>query len=60
MIRQRGVAEVSTEDPLKLEDVDLVSLDGVKVIIHCQEDLIRNRRGEGLVHSCKISHIVHF
>lgn len=60
MIRQRGIAEVSTKDPLKLEDVDLVSLDGVKVVIHCQEDLIRNRRGERLTHSYKITHIVHF
>lgn len=45
-------AEVSTEDPLELEDVDLVSLDGVKVIIHSQEDLIRNRQAETIMNMC--------
>lgn len=30
-----------------LEDVDLVSLDGVEVVVHGQEDLRENGRGEG-------------
>lgn len=49
-IRQRGRAELITEDLTSLEDEDLVSLDGVEVIVHGQEDLGGNERGEGLVH----------
>lgn len=47
-IRQRRRAELITKDLTNLEDVDLVSLDGVEVVVHGQEDLSGNRRGEEL------------
>lgn len=49
-IRQRGRAELIAEDLTNLEDEDLVSLDGVEVVVHGEEDLGGNERGEGLEH----------
>lgn len=40
----------SIDQKTNLEDEDLVSLDGVEVVVHGKEDLGGNERGEGLEH----------
>lgn len=45
-LRQRGRAELVAGDPMSLEEVDLVSLDGVQVVVHGQEHL---RKWKGLI-----------
>lgn len=45
-IRQRERAELFA-DPANLEDVDFVSLDGVEVVVHGQEDLRESRGNIG-------------
>lgn len=45
-IRQRGRAEVFA-DLANLEDVDFVSLDGVEVVVHGQEDQEGSKHGDG-------------
>lgn len=46
-IRQRGRAELITEDLTDLEGEDLVSLDGVEVVVHGQEDQEGSKHGDG-------------
>lgn len=39
MVRQRGRAQLITTDLASSEDKDLVSLDGVKIVVQGEEDL---------------------
>ncbi len=50
VIRQRGRAELITEDRTELEDEDLVSLDGVEVVVHGEEDLGVNTQRVSCLH----------
>lgn len=47
VIRQRGRAELITEDLTNLEDENFVSLDGVEVVVHGEEDQKGSKHGDG-------------